>query len=167
MEEILEENGCRLCRLGPEDAPQVLDFLQSRMDYFTCIGEALTPQSVREGLTVRPPHTQAGQKWYVGLWREGALCAVADLVAGYPDAQTLFIGLFVVGGGAQGKGLGRRLMTELAARAGAKGVRRLRLGCVEENTAGHKFWLAMGFRDVARREHAHHGRALLVMERDC
>ena len=92
---------------------------------------------------------------------------VADLVAGYPDAQTLFIGLFVVGGGAQGKGLGRRLMTELAARARAKGVRHLRLGCVEENTAGHKFWLAMGFRDVARREHAHHGRALLVMERDC
>ena len=109
MRELWAENGCRLCRLGPEDAPQVLDFLQSRMDYFTCIGEALTPQSVREGLTVRPPHTQAGQKWYVGLWREGALCAVADLVAGYPDAQTLFIGLFVVGGGAPGKGQWRRL----------------------------------------------------------
>ena len=167
MRELCAAGNCRLCRLGREDAPQVLAFLRSRMDYFACVGEELTLESVREGRTVHPPHTQAGQKWYVGLWRAGKLCAVADLVAGYPDGETLFIGLFVVGAGAQGKGLGRRLIEELSARAGARGGRRMRLGCVEENQAGHKFWLAQGFRDVERKEGAHHGRTLLVMERDC
>ena len=79
---------------------------------------------------------------------DGVPVAVLDLLAGFPRADTLHIGLLLVDGTRRRQGIGKLLVTALARQAEAEGFRRLRLGVVAGNCGGRAFWTAMGFHTV-------------------
>lgn len=155
----------RIGPLCPDRAAEALALFSTRMDYFRAIGDRPMLEGIRADMAELPPGTQAGQKQYLGLWKSGRLAAVTDLVWGYPDGRTLFIGLLLVGQAFAGQGLGRQIVAGIARQAMDRKLERMRLACMAENRSGRAFWHAVGFSVSEYRRQAYNGRDLLVMER--
>jgi hypothetical protein len=47
-------------------------------------------------LHITPPNTSAEAKYYVGFYNGDLLVAIMDLIDGYPDSDTAFIGFFMM-----------------------------------------------------------------------
>ena len=147
-----------------EDLTAVLALLQTNPDFFALDGRQPDLASLRADLSALPPRCAPEQKRYAAFWREGKPEAVLDWVEGYPREQTLWVGLFLVDGRLQGKGLGRTLMSALPGAAWDGGMDRLRLACLKNNEKGHRFWQALGYQDL-RDGVSTEGDAVWIMER--
>ena len=134
------------------DLESVLALLLTAPDYFALDGKQPDLNSIRADLTALLPRCAPEQKRYVGFWRDGKPEAVLDWVEGYPREQTLWIGFFLVDRALRGQGLGKRLMSALLGAAYDGGMDSIRLACLEGNETGHRFWEALGFRDLRKGE---------------
>ena len=81
---------------------------------------------------------------------EEDLVAILDLIAGYPDRESAFIGWFMVDAERQNQGIGSQLFADLRASLSAQGIRKLSLACVKENTEARSFWEHQGFTATGR-----------------
>ena len=70
--------------------------------------------------------------------------AVLDLVRGYPDDHTAFLGLLVVT--TPRRGIGRAVAAHAEDLAGTWGCTRIRLAVVRANPAAIAFWEALGYK---------------------
>mgnify|MGYP001625433427 CR=1 FL=1 len=128
------------------DLPQVLTLYQRNTFYNSVALEAPpTLKSCQEDLAALPPGRELRHKLFLGLFQGAVLAAVLDLVEGYPDEGSLYIGLLELAVEFHRQGLGTRLVRALKTAAGEAGFSALRLGCYDRNTPGMAFWNAMGF----------------------
>lgn len=155
---------CQVKRIGAADFPAVLELFQGNPLFYEHLHSVPTEESVAQDLKALPPGKGYEDKYYVGLYREGALTAVLDLILRYPNAETAFIGLFMVRRGCQGRGVGSFLIGELTAYLKAAGFSAVRLGCVKSNPQSRRFWLKNGFSPTGV-ETDWDGCAIVVMER--
>lgn len=139
---------CREIR-SAEDMAAAYGIYRSNPDYFRLtagrLPELADVAADREAL---PEGLDPGQKRFLLYCLDGVPVAVLDLLAGFPRADTLHIGLLLVDGTRRRQGIGKLLVTALARQAEAEGFRRLRLGVVAGNCGGRAFWTAMGFHTV-------------------
>ena len=103
------------------------------------------PETLKGELTALPPGRTLEDKYFAGIYEDGRMVAILDLITGYPNPETAFIGWFMVDGALQGQGIGRGFMGELCAYLKVRGVKEIRLGCIEENAEGRRFWERNGF----------------------
>ena len=68
-----------------------------------------------------------------------------DVVRGYPDVASVFIGFFMVDATYQGIGLGRGIISRLCHSLRLEGYHRVRLGYVDGNAQSQGFWARCGF----------------------
>jgi ribosomal protein S18 acetylase RimI-like enzyme len=83
--------------------------------------------------------------------RDERVDAVVEVVEGYPDATTWYLGLIFVAPHARNAGLGAAAMTALCAHVKAAGGSALRLAVVVTNTGARRLYDRLGFTHVARR----------------
>lgn len=108
-------------------------WMQRNDQYYRYCGGETSPGRIRQDLTLCPPGIPLAQKYYVGFFAAGTLVAVMDLVDGYPDADTAFIGFFMMNKSLQGRGVGTALVSEVLACLTALGFAAVRLGIDKEN----------------------------------
>lgn len=104
----------------------------------------------RQLIGERPPGVPPDRKH---VWLCGAE-VVIDIVDGYPDASTWYLGLIFIAPGARRAGLGTRVMRALADHVRARGGTALRLAVVTTNTGARRLYDRLGFTHVARRPRA-------------
>ena len=75
----------------------------------------MTKESILNDMAALPPRTPRDRKYYLGYFQGEKLIAVLDLILGYPNAATAFIGLFMMAKSEQGQGAGSRIITDCAA----------------------------------------------------
>jgi GNAT superfamily N-acetyltransferase len=75
--------------------------------------------------------------------------ACMDLLHGYPDEHTAFLGLLVVA--APRRGIGRAAVADAEELARSWGATRVQLGVVLSNTPALAFWDAVGYRATGER----------------
>ncbi|WP_246486889.1 GNAT family N-acetyltransferase [Kribbella qitaiheensis] len=97
---------------------------------------------------MRPESVAEDAKVVLGVWDGDQLVAVVDLLRGYPNGHTGFIGLLQVHGGRQGKRIGHAAyeLVEKYVAGNWREIRVLRLAVVDTNAeraAG--FWARQGF----------------------
>ena len=102
-------------------------------------------ETLKGELTALPPGKTLKDKFFCGIYDGDRMTAILDLSIGYPSAETAFIGWFMVDGALQGKGIGRRLIAKLCDSLKDSGFKQIRLGCIEENAEGRRFWEKNGF----------------------
>lgn len=148
--------GLRIRRLGAADAGRI-DALNAACADFVRLVEGRDPRPGEgaELLAARPPGVGAAAKRVYGLWTSsapqgGELAGVLDLVDGYPDAGTWFIGLLMFAPAQRGRGDGLRLVEALERWCAARSARRLQLIVQVQNQAGLAFWRRAGFAEVGR-----------------
>lgn len=76
-----------------------------------------------------------------------------DFIDHYPDAQSGFIGFFMMEKDLQGTGVGSSIITELCACLAQWDYQYIRLGYVDGNEQSRSFWLKNQFTDTGLRDH--------------
>ncbi|AOX66195.1 hypothetical protein BJK06_10910 [Curtobacterium sp. BH-2-1-1] len=148
------------------DVAALQDLLESVPDYALRItGYPPGPSDGLSALLSVPDGFDPAGKVGLGLWEGERLVAFADVLLGYPSPSVAYIGLLVVRGGEQGRGLGRAMhdavVERVRAASGRSGVgrsgversrlerlrvERLRLGIVASNASvAEPFWRALGY----------------------
>ena len=82
---------------------------------------------------------------------------IMDLIDGYPDSDTAFIGFFMMNRQLQGRQIGTSIIQELFLYLKETGLKRVLLGIDKENPQSNAFWAKNGFsviREVEQEEGA-------------
>lgn len=112
-----------------------------------------------------PPKKSAEDKCFIGFFDGDGLAAVMDLIAGYPNPQTAFIGLFAVNAAFQKSGVGTKIMSDCAVALNRERFLKIRLAIDKGNSQSRAFWLKNGF-GFTGEEYPNDVSAYLVMEKE-
>lgn len=105
----------------------------------------VTPERIVNDMTILPPQMTYEDKYYMGFFEEDKLIAVMDLVLGYPNVQTAFIGMFMMCKSEQGKGIGSGIVEECADFLKKQGYCSMRLVIAKGNPQSEHFWKKNAF----------------------
>ena len=112
-----------------------------------------------------PPDLSLSDKYLIGHWEQGELTAVIDLLRGYPNPDTAYLGLLLVGEPWQGSGRGQSLYLHACTLARSWGATLLRLSVIASNESALSFCLRRGFIECYRGELAVYRAEAIVQER--
>ena len=126
------------------DIPAVLRLQESNPLFFRHCPPPPTADAVREDMDALPPGKCPEDKYFAGFWQGNALVAVLDLVLGYPDSQTAFLGLLMLDAAYQGRGIGSRIL-EGVLQSLKPSFSFVRLGYAKGNPQSERFWHKNGF----------------------
>ena len=129
-------------RLTEADLPELLELAEGNTTYYEHLHQRPTLENLRADLTKLPPRTTAGDKYFLGFYQDGRLCAALDLILRYPTPETAFIGWFILRRDLQGRGVGTAVFSELLFHLP---YRYLRLGYVKGNRESERFWKKLHF----------------------
>lgn len=132
--------------IRPPDFPAVYQLEQTNTEYFLAIQGA--PPSYEEcvrSISMLPPNTSPSQKLFLGIYKDSSLIGLLDLVEGYPDTHTLYIGLLMIEGTKHRQGYGTCITHALIHAAQIRGFTSLRLAVIDTNLQGAAFWKKLGF----------------------
>ncbi len=100
-----------------------------------------------------PPGNSIDDKFLWGLFRQKhELVGVLDVVRGYPDETTWWIGLLLLAPQIRSHHLGEKVVKGFTDYVKKKGGSAVMLGVVEENAQAFRFWSKMGFEFVRQTE---------------
>ena len=128
------------------DAPQIYSLCQTNPYYYRVCEMQCTKEQIERDLTVTPPGKMVEDKYYLGFFEGESLVGIMDLIAGYPDQNTAFLGFFMITRSRQNCGLGSSLIEEVCAALKSLGFSSVRLGINQNNVPAKHFWLKNGFR---------------------
>lgn len=155
-----------LRRLLATDGPALQRLFELAPAYQAAVShEPLSARAAEEALVACPPDLSLSDKYLIGHWEQGELTAVIDLLRGYPNPDTAYLGLLLVGEPWQGSGRGQSLYLHACTLARSWGATRLRLSVIASNESALSFWLHRGFIECYRRELAVYRAEAIVLER--
>lgn len=156
--------GFRVSPLGEADLAAALALCQGNPLYYRYYGGRPTLDNLRQDLTALPPGKGLEDKYFLALWQGGKLTALLDLIDGYPEPDTAWIGWLILEQDCQGRGLGSRLVEELLEGLRGAGFARVKLAYIKGNPQSRRFWEKNGFSPL-RPEEAVDAGAPVPMER--
>ena len=131
--------------LTAADMPDLLALARGNPLYYEHMHTRPTLENLTRDLTAPPPRKTLDDKYFLGYYQGGRLTAALDLITGYPDRSTAFIGWFILDPSVQGRGEGTALISELLAFLKDRGFSSVRLGRVKGNPQSKRFWEKNGF----------------------
>lgn len=137
--------------LGRQNVDELFAFMQRCSAFFELVdGRAPTSEDAALLIEERPETLDLDRKLLLGLRQRGRLVGVLELLLGYPDDETWYLGLLVFDPALRGAGLGAAVYAAIRQWAVASGARAMRLVVQEQNPSARRFWQAMGFREIGR-----------------
>lgn len=153
----------RVWQMTDSDADDILTLCLQNTQYYQFCGKQPSKELILNDLHMTPPNTSADAKSYVGFYDGDTLVAVMDLIEGYPDEETAFIGFFMMNRHLQGKQIGTGIIQEVCRSVKGFGMKRILLGIDKENPQSTHFWKKNGFHVI--REVSQEGGTILVAEK--
>ncbi len=136
--------------LGKSDIITVYNLCAKNTIYYDYCPPFVTPESIEADMTALPPGKLADDKFYLGYFDNEKLIAVIDLILGYPDVDTAYVGFFITGIEVQGKGVGSSIISELTSFVCSHGYSNIQLGWVKGNAQAEHFWHKNGFQETGK-----------------
>src|SRR5262249_39780418 len=126
----VEVSGYTIRLMGPNDEAQIQALFESDPDYFRLVqGAAPGPAEAKDVLSELPEGKEYRDKFVYALFdRDGVLAVVIDLLRGYPNDETWYLGLIFVAPTRRDMGLGTRVLEAISAHVREQGGRAVRLG---------------------------------------
>ena len=131
-------------KLTQKDVSDILKLAKTNPYYYECVPPAVTEKSILKDMKELPPNTTMKDKFYVGFYKGDKLIAVLDLILNYPNANTFFIGFFMMHKKYQGKGIGSQIIQEIISHMPIQ-YTEVCLGVAQKNEISQKFWIKNGF----------------------
>lgn len=134
--------------LGEDDAEEILSLCRENTQFYLYCQARPSREQVLRDLRVTPPGIDPADKHYLGFYEGERLTAVLDLVDGYPEPCSAYIGFFMMRRALQGQGLGSALIREIAASLKSAGKDAILLAIDKGNPQSTHFWKKNGFRVI-------------------
>ena len=137
-------------RITAADIADVYRLARSNRAFYEQLGVKLTVEGLTDVITRAPEGAGANSKLFFGFYDpvdDGyqELVAVMDLIMGYPEASSAFIGWFMVDAARQGQGIGSDIFADVRASMAAQGFTALELACPAHDEGARAFWETQGF----------------------
>ncbi|WP_022764754.1 GNAT family N-acetyltransferase [Butyrivibrio sp. XPD2006] len=143
-------NNFNIRKISEEDIPEVYNLCSKNSLYYQYCPPFVSYSSIRSDMEALPPGKTHEDKCYVGYYENGKLIAVMDMILGYPDSDTKYIGFFMTDVAEQGKGLGSIIIKDFCASSCIEGFANICLGWVKGNPQAEHFWHKNGFRETGK-----------------
>lgn len=151
-------------KLNTTDIDSIFTLCRGNPMYYEYCPPEVTRESIAEDMAALPPGVTNENKYYVGYWDGEKLVAVMDLIDGYPNAETVFIGFFMMDVGIQGKGIGTKIIEELVEYLRKCGYKSIQLAWVKGNPQAEHFWKKNGMQ-VIKETNSTAAESVLLAER--
>lgn len=138
-------------RLDSRDVNAVFELCSKNSLYYKYCPPFITSEGVIADMEALPPGKTKSDKYFLGYYENDTLIAVLDLIIGYPNVSTAYIGLFMIDINVQGKGVGTKIIEELCNYLTKIGFQRLELAWVKENPQAERFWIKNYFTPIGER----------------
>lgn len=135
----------RVKKLVEEDIPDILVLCNGNPTYYKYFKSEPTSENIKQSLTALPPNKTMEDKYFVGFYKGNKLVAVLDLIDGYPNEDTAYIGWFIMNKEFQGLGVGTAIITDIVLYLKEKNFGHVRLGYIKGNQQAQNFWLKNQF----------------------
>ena len=90
--------------LTEADIPAALALCEGNPLFYEYCPPRPSAENLLADMSALPPGRTMEDKHFLGLWRDEKLTALLDLVLGYPEEDTAWIGLFMTARESQGRG---------------------------------------------------------------
>ena len=148
-------------RVTAADAAQVQALFALDPHYFVHVeGAPLRDDEALVTLDERPPGIPLERK-RVFLVDDVALL---DMLEGYPDEHTWFLGLIFLAPNVRGRGFGTHLLEALRDHARERGARALRLAVAKQHPDARRLYERLGFRFIDHRKRTVYTGAVVELE---
>lgn len=137
----------KVTNLEEKDIPVIFQLCSKNPQYYQYCPPAVSREGIMEDMKALPPGKCMEDKYYLGFWNGDELAAVMDLILEYPNAETAWIGFFMMNADMQGQGNGSGIIEEVCTCLKNR-FSFVHLGYVKGNRQSEGFWLKNGFRDT-------------------
>ncbi len=137
-------------RLNNSDVPQIYRLSVGNPLFYQYCPPAVTKESIKADMEALPPGINKEDKYYVGFFDKDVLVAILDLILGYPEKDSAYIGLFMMNQTFQGKGIGSSIISELGNALAQEGFFKLSLAYAKGNPQSEAFWIKNGFKKTGK-----------------
>ena len=151
---LFAAEGFRAVEMFVFDVPRLQAFLDANPEYSIALsGAPPRPGEAREDFEARPPAGWPCQRKWMILFADagGEVVGMADVLAGLFVPAVWHVGLFITATALHGSGRPRAMYEALEGWMRSRGARWVRLGVVESNVRGERFWRSRGFTQVRTR----------------
>ena len=132
------------------DVPPLQTLFDADPEFFQAInGRDIPVGEIRAAL---PLGRTIEDKFFFAITQGDSIAGMIDIIRGYPEPTTWFLGFLFLAKDARGAGAGRRALHALYDWVRAQGGTALRLGVVEGNTRARWLYATEGFVFKATRE---------------
>lgn len=138
-------------KLDLNDVDEVYDLCSKNTMYYEYCPPSITVEGVKEDMTALPPGKNYEDKFFMGYYEDKTLVAIMDLIVGYPNDSTIYIGLFMTNVLLQGRGIGSDIIQELCDYCKEQGYERIELAWVKGNPQAESFWKKNSFLPIGER----------------
>ncbi|MER6627725.1 GNAT family N-acetyltransferase [Streptomyces sp. NPDC000987] len=154
-------------RFSAQEITAVVELYASNPEYCRAAGE-YDPEDVR------PDQVESDLRDEVGIdgcevllaWDEqNTVIGLISLLDQHPKDGHPWIGMLIVHGAVQRRGLGRELATAIEDRFRAAGQEDLRLCVFESMPSSLAFWTALGWQEIRRGATNEHGKPVIVLQK--
>lgn len=132
-------------KLTEENLDEMLALCRQNKIFYDYCPPAPTKENLREDLLALPPNKTLKDKFFVGFYNKTSLVAICDLILGYPNPSTAFIGFFMMNSHFQGQGIGTKIIQEICAYLKELSFNIIQLAYVKGNPQSKAFWEKSGF----------------------
>lgn len=143
----------RVREMTEKDIGELFEFCRTNPFYYEMAGQEVTQADIQRDIMLLPPGKNRESKYYVGFFECNHLTAVLDLIDGYPDEMTAYIGFFMVDGRNSGCGIGTCIINELCSELKRSGFSAVRLAYVRDNPQAGHFWVKNLFCKIDEASH--------------
>ena len=131
--------------LNDSDVGMILELCRKNPLFYEYTEAKPTKEQIVNDMKVTPSGISPSDKYYFGFFEKDELVAVMDLVDGYPDMSTAYIGFFMVDPEYQGKETGTAIVSETIEYLSSVGKTAVRLAIDKGNPQSTHFWRKNGF----------------------
>ena len=132
-------------RIEHNDIQKVLGLMNSNPEYFKYCPPKPSVGTIENDLIALPPNMTMNDKYYLGFYDSSELVGILDLIIGYPNKNSAFIGLFMIDKKFQNKHIGTNIINDITNYFTLNGYNEIRLGYAIGNDKAKSFWEANGF----------------------
>lgn len=132
-------------RIEEQDVSEVFRLCGRNPQFYHYCPPAVTIEGIKADMHMLPPNKTMDDKYYMGFYHQGQLIAVMDLILGYPNEETAFIGFFIMNADFQGKGIGSQIIEDVCTYL-KNSFFFVRLTYVKGNEQSEHFWIKNHFR---------------------
>ena len=123
--------------------------------------------NVEQDITNIPDGVQKSQKNYRLVSFNDEILGAVDYITGYPEKNTIFIGLLIIKNNKHRQGFGEKIFNYLEDLFKSEGFLKIRLGVIADNEVGFSFWKKRNFKEIERKvlKFGNSEKEVIVMEK--